>query len=105
MREVIIPFQSHVADEDEVPYRVRIIGVERADGTWEGRIEFTGGDYSGPVTTGVESTRSSRVELEQWATGLKRLYLEGALRRACWRAARHASKRAESRLALDDSRA
>ena len=53
MREIIIPFVSKVVDSEDIPFRVRVIGQERADGVWEGRVEFTGGDYSRPVCTAV----------------------------------------------------
>jgi hypothetical protein len=85
MREIIIPFVSNVVDSEDVPFRVRVIGQQRADGIWEGRVEFTGGDYSRPVCTAVETTCSTRGDLEGWATALQPVYLECALQRALQR--------------------
>ena len=61
-------------------YRVRVIGTERSDGTWEGHLEFQG--KSGPLCTDEETSQPNREALEYWATGLEPVYLEGALDRA-----------------------
>ena len=64
-------------------YDVLVYGEGRADGTWEGWIEFA------PLTaglprrrTGRETTQTDRASLEYWATGLESLYLAGAFERA-----------------------
>lgn len=62
-------------------YRVRVIGAERGDGTWEGRLEFRHGT-AGPLRTGEETSQPNREALEFWVTGLEPVYLEGALQRA-----------------------
>ena len=63
-------------------YSARVCGRQRADGTWEGWMEFdpvTGGP---PLRTARETTQPNLHDLEYWATGLTPVYLEGALRRA-----------------------
>ena len=62
-------------------YRVEVIGVERSDQTWEGRLRFSEVDAKS-VTTGEETSQPNRDALEYWATGLEMVYLEGALQRA-----------------------
>ena len=66
---------------DGSKYKVRVLGFERDDGMWEGRIEFQNG--SGQlVSTGHETTQPNLTDLQYWATGLETIYLEGALQRA-----------------------
>lgn len=66
---------------DGAKYHARALGFQRADGMWEGRVEFHNG--SGPViSTGHETTQPNLTDLQYWATGLERIYLEGALQRA-----------------------
>ena len=66
---------------DGSTYKARVIGFERADGKWEGRVEFQ--SPSGKtITTGHETTQPNLTDLEYWATGLEQIYLEGALQRA-----------------------
>lgn len=63
-------------------YGVRICGRQRADGTWEGWMEFDPVDGSAAVRTGRETTQPNLADLEYWASGLTPIYLEGALSRA-----------------------
>jgi hypothetical protein len=63
-------------------YGVRICGRQRADGTWEGWMEFDPADGSATVQTGRETTQPNLADLEYWASGLTPIYLEGALSRA-----------------------
>ena len=81
MRESITTFETRVTGPDAVQYTVRAIGKERADGIWEGHIAFDSpsGDR---LVTGLETTQPNGTALEHWASGLERVYLEGALRRA-----------------------
>jgi hypothetical protein len=60
-------------------YRVTVEGQERKDGTWAGRLAFT--DDKGVRRTGQETSQPDRKALEYWATGLEKIYLEGALAR------------------------
>lgn len=64
------------------PYTVRICGRERADGTWEGWIEFHPSDAGSICRTDQETSQPNRTALEYWADGLEPVYLEGALARA-----------------------
>lgn len=62
-------------------YRARVLGLERRDGSWEGRLEFRCGKGV-PLSTGEETRQPNLEALEYWATGLEESYLEGALKRA-----------------------
>ena len=66
---------------DGSKYKARALGFQRDDGMWEGRIEFHNGS-SPAVSTGHETTQPNLTDLQYWATGLERVYLEGALQRA-----------------------
>ncbi len=80
MREIIIPFSPRVIGSDGTHHRVRVIGHERADGTWEGQIEFS---HDGSrLVTGVETTQFTNEALEQWAITLDPVYVQRALTRA-----------------------
>ena len=69
--------------DNATTYMVRIYGEERADGTWEGWIEFHPTDESKPVLrTGQETSQPNRTAVEYWALGLEPIYFEGALARA-----------------------
>jgi hypothetical protein len=69
-----------VIGENGVHHRVRVIGHERADGIWEGQIEFS---HDGTrLVTGIETTQFTNEALEQWATTLDPLYVQHALTRA-----------------------
>jgi len=59
---------------DGSTYHARVLGFERPDGKWEGRLEFQNG--SG------KTTQPNLKTLQYWATGLEPIYLEGALLRA-----------------------
>jgi hypothetical protein len=67
----------------ETTYIARVYGKPRADGIWEGWLEFYPIDNSGPVLcTSEETSQPSRNTIEYWAFGLEPVYLEGALARA-----------------------
>ncbi|HEX9163652.1 MAG TPA: hypothetical protein VF980_18235 [Thermoanaerobaculia bacterium] len=80
MREILIPFVPRVTSPEGAEYRIRIVGHERADGIWEGVIEFHRDDTR--LVTGVETTQPDAESLEKWAGSLKTMYFEAALRRA-----------------------
>ena len=61
-------------------WRVSIQGMARADGTWAGRIVFTGPAES--RQTSQETSQPNREAVEYWATGLEKVFLEGAFARA-----------------------
>jgi hypothetical protein len=55
----------------------------RADGSWEGWLEFTSGaDAMTRFATGIETHQHERTAVERWASGLTRVYAEGAFVRA-----------------------
>ena len=81
MAEVLIDFDIQLAGPDGRTYGARACGRERADGLWEGWLEFdpvVGGDTLG---TDRETTQPNRANLFYWATGLTAAYLDGALLR------------------------
>jgi hypothetical protein len=61
-------------------YFVSIEGMPRSDGTWAGRIVFR--DGSDLRITAQETSQPNRQAVEYWATGLERIYLDGAFERA-----------------------
>lgn len=61
-------------------YRVAIEGQQRSDGTWAGRVTFS--DGSDVRATDQETSQPDRKALEYWASGLEKVYLEGAFRRS-----------------------
>lgn len=63
------------------PYIVQVCGQERADGTWQGWLEFHA-DAGSILRTDQETSQPSHSALEYWADGLQPVYLEGALARA-----------------------
>ena len=97
MRQITIPFTSQVVT-DSIAYNVRVRGNQRADGIWEGCIEFESGAER--LGTGVETTQPNAEALEYWASGLEQIYLDGALKRARLRRASRskATERAERRV-------
>jgi hypothetical protein len=69
--------------QGQIMYTVLIYGDERLDSTWEARLEFHPGDPTQPVLrTTQETSQPNRAAIEYWASGLERIYLEGALARA-----------------------
>ena len=76
-------FSFPASDTTGVAYRVRVLGAQRKDGTWEGWLEFTPENAIGPVlSTGQETSQPDLKALEYWAGGLEPVYLAGALERA-----------------------
>ncbi len=63
-------------------YCVYVLGVERADGTWAGWLEFASAAGARRLRTGQETSQPNRDALVYWATGLEDVYLDGALNRA-----------------------
>ncbi len=61
-------------------WRVVIEGEQRKDGTWGGRVVFVGA--ASKLSTSQETSQPNRKALEYWATGLERVYLDGAFERA-----------------------
>ena len=82
MAEVLVSFDEPIRDSVG-EYHARAVGRQAEDGMWEGWLEFVPIDGSTQVlVTGVESRQPEFEHLSYWATGLTRVYLEGALHRA-----------------------
>lgn len=83
MTELIHEHSARVEGDGGERFRARIMGTERADGTWEGWIEFHPERGSGEaLRTEPETSQPDRAALDYWAGGIEPLYLEGALARA-----------------------
>jgi hypothetical protein len=82
MPEVLLQFDGAVAGGDGRAYVARVCGREVEKGRWEGWIEFDPEDGTAVLRTPRESDQPNRRDLEYWATGLTRAYLQGALARA-----------------------
>ncbi len=81
MAQTLVQFETPVARTDGALYQARACGHERADGLWEGWIEFTSAATGEVVRTVRETTQPNLTDLTYWATGLSTVYLEGALAR------------------------
>jgi hypothetical protein len=80
MRDIAIPFTPTVSSRDGVTWRVKVLGHERADGIWEGSIEFQ--SEKARLVTRMETTQPNSRGIESWATALAPVYFERALDRA-----------------------
>jgi hypothetical protein len=80
---LVLEFAEHVRDPvDGTTYVARAYGRARADGTWEGWIEFVAVGAALVLRTDQETTQSNREDVAYWASGLGPAYLEGAFARA-----------------------
>jgi hypothetical protein len=82
--ELIHEFTGDVGDEDGHLYSARAMGRQRKGTTvWEGWLEFSPSGGGGVIRKSpIETTQPNREALRYWASGLERVYLEGALERA-----------------------
>ncbi len=81
MAELIQTYTEVVRDSRGEEFTASAHGEGRADGTWEGWLEFR--STSGEVRrTGRATTQPNRDALRYWASGLEPLYLDGAFSRA-----------------------
>ena len=82
--EVLVDFTELVSAPETGEYRARACGgkAEMAPGRWQGWIEFVPVDGGPTIRTPRETTQRNRADTAMWATGLTRVYLDGALRRA-----------------------
>jgi hypothetical protein len=62
-------------------YTAQACGREREDGMWEGWFEFVAENASGVLRSERETTQPTLAALEYWASGIRPVYLEGALER------------------------
>ncbi len=83
MAELIQEHSARYLTEDGATYAVQTWGEARADGTWEGWLEFhpLAGSGPEPLRTGRETTQPNRDALAYWASGLEPIYFEGAFAR------------------------
>lgn len=81
--QLIHQFTTQIRAADGRLYTAQVHGEQRADGTWEGWLEFHSADGSGQtLRTERETTQPDRDALAYWASGLEALYLDGALARS-----------------------
>jgi len=83
MSDVLTQLSETVSDARGT-YRARAMARQRGDGSWEGWLEFLPTDSNRPLgyTTPIETLQHDRVTMKRWASGLTRVYAEGALSRA-----------------------
>ena len=81
MTEMIQQYVEKIASPGGTSYGVFAYGAPRADGKWEGWLEFRSADGR-VLRTARETTQPNREALAYWASGLEPLYLEGAFARA-----------------------
>jgi hypothetical protein len=79
--DMVYEYPDRIRDADGTEYLVRVCGTPRADGIWEGWIDFLGIGADTIRRTDIETTQSSREDLSYWARGLEGTYFEGAFRR------------------------
>jgi hypothetical protein len=82
MAEVVLQFTEPLPGGDGRTFDVRACARPMDDGRWEGWLEFLPLDGGAALPTPRETTQPNRTDLVYWATGLTRVYLEGALERA-----------------------
>lgn len=82
MAEVLAEFPDILTTTDGDRYRAQACGAATVNGTWEGWIEFIPLDDGEPIRSPRETTQPNHTDMKYWATGLTRIYLEGALTRA-----------------------
>ncbi len=84
MTETLVKFDEPIMNSSGCMYFAAAIGRQRADdGLWEGLLEFEPvADPGQAILTDRETTQPNRADLEYWAQGLSRVYLQGALARA-----------------------
>lgn len=82
MAEVLVEFDAAFPGSDGAKYAPRACARAAADGRWEGWLEFSDLETGAVIRSGRETTQPTRDDVMYWATGLTRVYLEGALARA-----------------------
>jgi hypothetical protein len=83
MSDVMRDLSETVSDARGV-FHARAMARERRDGSWEAWLGCVPADADGCVhyTTAIETHQHDRLTIERWASGLSRVYAEGALARA-----------------------
>ena len=85
MAEILVKFDEPIAVPGGKAYFAHAVGKEIEGGLWHGWLEFQAvvGEADA-LASGRETTQPNRTNLEFWAQGLTKVYLEGALARAIW---------------------
>jgi hypothetical protein len=83
MPVLLVKYDEAITDPAGSRYFAQAAGRRREDGLWEGWVEFVPLGESGEMlTSGRETTQPNRKDLDYWAQGLSKVYLQGALARA-----------------------
>lgn len=84
MTETLVKFDEPIMNSRGKMYFAAAVGRQRAeDGLWEGLLEFEPvAELGRTISSDRETTQPNRPDLEYWAQGLSRVYLQGALARA-----------------------
>lgn len=83
MAEILVKFDETIAAASGKAYLAQAVGKEVDGGLWDGWLEFQSvDDASDGLASGRETTQPNRKNIEYWAQGLTKVYLEGALSRA-----------------------
>ena len=101
MAEVLVEFDAVFPGPDGARYAPRACARAADDGRWEGWLEFSDLDSGAVIRSGRETTQPTRDNVMYWATGLTRVYLEGALSRALAPARRLEPSRVDVEPAFD----
>jgi len=78
---VLRTFDEPVSASAETSFVAKICGRERADGMWEGWVEFVPRGGSPILRSHRETTQPNRRLMEDWASRLSQTYLQGCLER------------------------
>ena len=74
---------SHAVSDTRGTFTARAMARECHDGRWEAWLEFVPSNTATSVyTTPIETRQRDRETMKRWASGLTRVYAEGALARA-----------------------
>jgi hypothetical protein len=83
MSEILVKFDEPISTPDGRKFFAQAAGKETDGQLWEGWLEFLPvDDSSEAVCSERETTQPNRKNVEYWAQGLTKVYLEGALNRA-----------------------
>jgi len=82
MAEMLTQFADPLSTSDGTRYIAQACGAPNEQGLWEAWIEFVPVNGGLPLRSARETTQPNKTDAEYWATGLTRIYLEGALGRA-----------------------
>ena len=83
MAEILVKFDEPIAAPGGKTYFAQAVGKEVDGGLWDGWLEFQSvEDALDALASGRETTQPNRKNIEYWAQGLTKVYLEGALDRA-----------------------